>query len=242
MDISRRIGKVKIAWLFLSQVKMITMSADLSIRSQLLLALERGLKKNFPAVVTILSYLHVDPLQFAYLKNRSTTDALLMVVEKVKQGLIADNKAEVVFFDFTNAFGRVDRQCLLYKLSKDFGITGKLFLHISSFLSDRIATVKVNGHYGDWILSMLCTSAGTNLGPLLFIMYMHAISDRIFPKFADDLVSVVVDSDMLLITKKLQQSVDDLVSWSRKWGMALNVSKTKVMLFGNVHDDELLLS
>lgn len=104
-----------------------------------------------------------------------------------------------------------------------------------------MARVKVNGHYGDWISSMFGTSAGTNLGPLLFIMYMHDIPKRIFPKFADDLVSVAVDSDMLLITKELQQSVDELVSWSRKWGMVLNVSKTKVMLFGNVDDDVIKL-
>ena len=192
-------------------------------------------------LVAILADLHFDPLQFAYLKNRSTTQALLMVVEKVKQGLIAGNKAGVVFFDFTDAFGRVDRKCLLYKLAKDFGINGKLFLHIASFLSDRIARVKVNGHYGEWIESMFGTSAGTNLGPLLFIMYLHDIPVRIFPKFADDLVSVAVDSDMLRITKELQHSVDDLVSWSQKWGMVLNVSKTKVMLFGDVEDDVIEL-
>ena len=65
-----------------------------------------------------------DPQQYAYLKNRSTTQALLTVVEKVKQGLIAGKKAGVVFFDFADAFGKVDRKCLLYKIAKDFGITG----------------------------------------------------------------------------------------------------------------------
>ena len=71
---------------------------------------------------------------------------------------------------------------------------------------------------------MFGTSAGTNLGPLLFIVYMHDIPDMIFPKFADDVVSVVVESDVMHITKELQQSVDDLVNWSQKWGMVLNVS------------------
>ena len=84
-------------------------------------------------LIAILAEVHFDPLQFAYLKNRSTTQALLIVTEKVKQGLIAGKKAGAVFFDFTDAFGRVDRKCLLYKIAKDFGITGKLFLHIASF-------------------------------------------------------------------------------------------------------------
>jgi len=64
---------------------------------------------------------------------------------------------------------------------------------------------------------MFGTSAGTNLGPLLFIIYMHDIPAKIFPKFADDVVSVVVESDVMHITKELQQSVDDLVNWSQKW-------------------------
>ena len=124
-------------------------------------------------LATFLADRDFDPLQFAYLKTRSTTQALLIVVEKVKQGLIAGKKAGVVFFDFTDAFGRVDRKCLLYKMAKEFGITGKLFLHVASFLTNRFVRVKVNGQFGDWIESLFGTSAGTNLGPLLFIMYMH---------------------------------------------------------------------
>ena len=77
-------------------------------------------------LVAVLADLHFDPTQFAYLKNRSTTQALLMVVDKVKQGLLSGNKAEVVFFDFTDAFGRVDRKWLLYKLAKDLSL-----IHIS---------------------------------------------------------------------------------------------------------------
>jgi len=87
---------------------------------------------------------------------------LLIVTEKVKQGLVGGSKAGVVFFDFADAFGRVDRKCFLYKMAKDFGINGKLFVHIASFLSDRLARVKVNGHYSEWIESLFGFSASTN--------------------------------------------------------------------------------
>jgi len=46
--------------------------------------------------------------QFAYLQNRSTTQALLVVVEKIKKSLLQDELAGAVFFDFTNAFGSVN--------------------------------------------------------------------------------------------------------------------------------------
>jgi len=173
----------------------------ISITSCLGKRFERITSRRLTAVLADIQF---DTFQFAFLKNRSTTQALMLVTEKVQQGLISGNKAGAVFFDFTDAFGRVDRKCLLDKIAKDFGITGKLFLHIASFLSNRLARVKVNGHFGEWIESAFGTSAGTNLGPLLFIMYLHDIPQMIFPKFADDLVALVVDSDFKNVAMELQ--------------------------------------
>ena len=57
--------------------------------------------------MAVLTDLNFDSLQFAHLRNRSTTQSLLMLVEKVKQGLIAGDKMGVAFFDFADAFGIV---------------------------------------------------------------------------------------------------------------------------------------
>jgi len=38
----------------------------------------------------------------------------------------------VVFFDFADGFGSIDRD-LLVKVGRDFGISGKLFLHIRRY-------------------------------------------------------------------------------------------------------------
>ena len=54
----------------------------------------------------------------------------------------------------------------------------------------------------------------------------------ISPKFADDLVAVVIRSDLKSIMRDLQHAVDEFISWSQEWGMVLNETKTKVMLFG----------
>ena len=114
-----------------------------------------------------------------------------------------------------------------------------MFLHISSFLTDRVARIKVNGLVGDWTESLFGTSAGTNLGPLLFIIFVHDVPKLIFPKFADDIVSISVDEDLLQISRELQEAVDDVTNWSQKWGMVLNVPKTKVMLFGGSTTDTI---
>ena len=69
----------------------------------------------------------------------------MMLVEKVKKALINGEKVGVVFFDFKDAFGSVNRTRLLEKLGVDFGISGKLFLHIKSFLGDRYSMLKMAG-------------------------------------------------------------------------------------------------
>ena len=56
----------------------------------------------------------------------------------------------------------------------------------------------------------------------------------IFPKFVDDLVSVSVNDDFTKIGVDLQKAADDLAEWPERWGMVLNVEKTKVMLFGTI--------
>jgi len=125
----------------------------------------------------VLADLQFDPLQFAYLRNRSTTEAILVLTELIKKSSIEGYKTGAVFFDFADAFGSVDRSCLIYKIGHHFNISGRLLLHINSFLSNRSARIRFNGEQGSWIESEWGTSAGTKLGPLLFITYLHDLRD-----------------------------------------------------------------
>ena len=176
-------------------------------------------------LITALELLDFDDCQFACMKERSATQALLILVEQVQ-------KVGVVFYDFTDAFRTVNGNRLLYKLGNDFGISGKLFLHIHSFLSDRFARIKIDNTLREWIESEVGTSPGTALGPLLFIVDGHDVPHCISPKFADDMVTIAVDDD-IHVEQKLQQATNDLTDWSQNEGMDINVSKTKVMVFGN---------
>jgi len=76
------------------------------------------------------------------------------------------------------------------------------------------------------------TSAGTSLGPLLFIIQIHDVPKDIRPKFADDLVTIATEKDIDEIQTSLQSNTDLLVDWSQKEGMTINPDKTKVMVFG----------
>jgi len=107
-----------------------------------------------------------------------------VLVKTLKKGLLEGKKAGAVFFDFADAECKrsVNRHYLLLKPVRDFGVRGRLFLHIRSFLTGRFARMKINGECEDWMESIFGTSAGTRLGPLLFIVYVHDVPKSIFSK------------------------------------------------------------
>ena len=102
------------------------------------------------------------------------------------------------------------------------------FWHNQDVVYDFRARLQV----GDWILSEFGTSAGTRLGPLLFIIHLHDIPKCIKPRFADDLVAFSLGNDISDIQRSLQHATDQLVQWTINEGMTINAAKTKVMLFG----------
>ena len=97
---------------------------------------------------------------------------------------------DAIYLDFAKAFDKVDHQLLLKKL-KAFGVTGKVFQWIESFLLDRDQYVAVNGVKSS--VSKVITSRvpqGTVLGPILFIIFINdmneSIVSSILRSFADD--------------------------------------------------------
>jgi len=104
---------------------------------------------------------------------------------------------------------------------------------LTVFSETGVARIKIGDNVGEWIESLFGTSAGTSLGPLLFIAHVHDVPKIITPKFADDMVALAVGTDVSQIEGSLQNATDQLVAWADKEGMELNAQKTKVMLFGD---------
>jgi len=77
---------------------------------------------------------------------------------------------------------------------------------------------------------------------MLFISYVHETPRCIRPKFADNLVSHVSGSNILSVQTELQHNLNELIEWSKKWNMTLNIGKTKAMLFGGKPGDTVILN
>ncbi|WP_419629606.1 reverse transcriptase domain-containing protein, partial [Thiolapillus sp.] len=94
--------------------------------------------------------------QSAYRAGHSTETALLKIVNDLLSALDEDKVSLLSLLDLSAAFDTIDHSILLSRLSYSFGISDTVLAWFTSYLTDRIQTISVNGskslpaplHYG----------------------------------------------------------------------------------------------
>lgn len=130
----------------------------------------------------------------------------------------------------------------LYEKLAKLSVPYNALLLIHSFINERIYKVCINGEAADPPYASNCgVPQGSNLGPLLFIIFCYdlpsAISFARIMQYADDtklLMEIVSDFD----NTKLQIDINNLVNWCYRNGLQINSNKTKVMRFGRRLDSD----
>lgn len=140
---------------------------------------------------------------------------------------------DIVYFDFEKAFDRMIHQAFANKI-RFMGFKSRTVEWFTSYLSNRKFRVKVNQSLSRWSKAEEGVPQGGVLSPIIFNMFIADISQQISTKlaqFADDtkLHNLANNSENC---KKLQADVNNLVSWTHRWGMKLNHSKCSVMHCG----------
>ena len=95
---------------------------------------------------------------------------------------------DVIYLDYSKVFNSVSHLRLISKLQA-YSIRGNLLKWIKNFLIGRQQKVILNGSSSQWIEVTSGVPQGSELGPLLFILYVNNITDGVqstSEKFADD--------------------------------------------------------
>ncbi len=105
---------------------------------------------------------------------------------------------------------------------------------VEESLHDRYQRVVLIGEESAWRDVTSSLVQGSVLGPVCFTMYINDLDIGVqseISKFADDtkvICPIRNDRDQ----QRIQQDLDMLVTWARKWQMKFNVGKCSVMHFG----------
>ena len=141
---------------------------------------------------------------------------------------------DTLYLDLQKAFDSVSHQRLILKLER-LGITGNLLRWIKNFLSERKQRVVLNGISSDWTDVISGVPQGSVLGPILFILYVNDLPDKVksYCKiFADD-TKLYKEINNLKDYEDLQDDIYELCRWTTKWLLFFNANKCKVLHIGN---------
>ena len=159
--------------------------------------------------------------QHAFRKRHSCETQLITVINDWAKILDIGGQVDTFILDFEKAFDTPPHELLKCKLY-GYGIGGKTLKWIDSFLCFKQQRVVVNGIKSDWAPVLSGVPQGTVLGPVLFSLYINDITTDI------DCVcyrEIKGTED----TVKLQEDIDRLGCWARKWGMRFQPVKCNIM-------------
>ena len=176
-------------------------------------------------------------VQFGFLAEKSTQDAILHLTEKIYRNLHDNLSTLAVYIDFSKCFDTLNRDILIKKL-EIYGIRGPPLKLLISYLENRSQAVKVNNTISEFKPINTGVPQGSVLGPLLYLIYVNElpnISDKFSTcLFADDTTLVFESYKKYDLFNKCDFGVNLFFSWCCANRLSINISKTNLMLFSNI--------
>jgi hypothetical protein len=174
----------------------------------------------------------VPNFQYGFREKHSTIEQVHRLVEKINIAFEKRQYCSAAFLDVRQAFDKVWHDGLLYKIKKHLPHS---FYHVlKSYLSDRAFQIK----YEDCITELYRISSGVPqgsvLGPVLYLLYTCDIpftDDTITATYADDTAILAIHNDPHLASQYLQQNLNLLQNWMKKWRIRVNETKSSHVTF-----------
>ena len=180
--------------------------------------------------------------QNGFRKNRSCSDHLFTLTSIIRNRKHRKLSTYVAFVDLEKAFDRIDRTLLYYKL-RNMGFGGKIYQAVKTIYQKCSARININDYLTNNFSSEFGVRQGDSLSPTLFGLFINDLATDLNNSgnginIENDLsVKVLMFADDLAILSEseqdLQNMIQSLYTWCKKWRMKVNVNKTKIVHFRN---------
>jgi hypothetical protein len=183
------------------------------------------------------------PFQYGFRPRHSTYNAIHHLTEDLRLAARGRTKSAtpVAFLDLRKAFDRVWHDGLLNMLIER-GITGRIWLWLRAFISNRCSCVVNGGSSSGWFYQRYGVPQGAVLSPTLFIIFFDALAGKLqadpetrYPrtvllKYADD-TAVYPNVLMPDWQSRFQYALDKLTDWSWRSCQEFHPKKSQIVWF-----------
>ena len=182
----------------------------------------------------ISRYSLIKPNQYGFQTNKSTSDAIIELLENVNDSFNENKHYLSIYLDFSKAFDTVCHEILLKKI-EHMGFRGPILAWITSYLTNRKQFVTIGDASSTLLDISMGVPQGSTLGPLLFILYINDMSESLSRlkviHFADDstLHLAMIKNENIAPTVNTELAV--INTWLISNKLYLNIDKTKYMIF-----------
>jgi hypothetical protein len=183
-------------------------------------------------IISSRIYTKISKYQHAFLPNKSTVTNLFNFMSDI--GPIVKNRGQVdtIYLDLTKAFDKISHECLLNKLY-NFGLSDSFVCWFESFLSNRKFKVRFLNSLSTIYSANSGVPQGSNLGPLLFIIYINELIEDIscdVAVYADD-IKIYCKIESKQDHQKIQLNLDRIWNWAKINHLLINCNKTYGIIF-----------
>ncbi len=180
--------------------------------------------------------------QAGFRKDHHTSDQIFVLRTLIEQQRLAGNPLYVCFVDFQKAYDTVPRDQLWGKLDR-MGINGFILDAIKALYNDVPVCVRTRGGLTSTFQSLMGVKQGCPLSPTLFGLYIDDLESDLLrqsvglylPTLGGEAVPPLLYADDLALMSTtregLQRQLNFLGDYADRWGLTVNVPKTKAVVF-----------
>jgi ribonuclease HI len=170
--------------------------------------------------------------------GKTTTDAVLYLVQHIKDKWRQGKITSVIFLDISQAFPSVSHERLIHNLQKR-RVPLAIVEWCRNFLTQRTTTLKFDDYMSEPLLASAGIPQGSPLSPILYLFYSadlleivtHNDRSRLAGGFIDDTMIAVSSESISTNLTMLQPLIDRSVDWSHKHACQFDIGKFQLVHF-----------